>query len=131
MVTRKFPNLGLAGFIDEGANDPRAGKIVGTADYISPEVFKTPNDVSPVSDIYSLGCTLYYALTGKVPYPGGTTREKLERHCDDVPLHPQRFNDTVTEEFVEVIADMMEKEPAKRIQSAAEVVARLSCVGTR
>jgi serine/threonine protein kinase len=122
----KVSDLGLAGFMHEGQNDPRAGKIVGTADYISPEVFKSPNNVTPVSDIYSLGCTLYYAITGKVPYPGGTTREKLERHCHDVPLHPQRFNESISEEFVEVIADMMEKDPAKRMQSAAECVERLS-----
>lgn len=122
----KVSDLGLAGFMHEGQNDPRAGKIVGTADYISPEVFKSPNLVTPVSDIYSLGCTLYYAATGKVPYPGGTTREKLERHCNDVPLHPQRFNESISEEFVEVIADMMEKDPAKRMQTAAECVERLS-----
>lgn len=122
----KVSDLGLAGFMDEGRNDPRAGKIVGTADYISPEVFKTPNDVSTLSDIYSLGCTLYYAVTGKVPYPGGTTREKLERHCHDTPWHPKRINESVSEEFVEVIADMMEKEPAERIQTAEEVAERLA-----
>lgn len=122
----KVSDLGLAGFMDEGQNDPRAGKIVGTADYISPEVFKSPGNVTPASDIYSLGCTLYYAVTGKVPYPGGSTREKLERHCHGTPLHPHRFNESVTEEFVEVIADMMEKDPDKRIPSAAEVASRLA-----
>lgn len=122
----KVSDLGLAGFMHEGQNDPRAGKIVGTADYIAPEVFKSPNNVSPVSDIYSLGCTLYYAITGKVPYPGGTTREKLERHCNDQPLHPERFSESISEDFVEIIADMMEKDPAKRMQTAAECVERLS-----
>lgn len=121
----KVSDLGLAGFMDEGKEDPRAGKIVGTADYISPEVFQSPDSVTPLSDIYSLGCALYYAVTGKVPYPGGSTREKLERHCHDTPYHPQRFNESVSEEFVEVIADMMEKEPEKRIQSADEVATRL------
>lgn len=122
----KVSDLGLAGFMDEGEDDPRAGKIVGTADYISPEVFRSPGSVTLLSDIYSLGCTLYYAVTGKVPYPGGSTREKLQRHCEGTPLHPKRFNDEVTEEFVEVIADMMEKEMDRRVQSAAEVAARLA-----
>ena len=122
----KVSDLGLAGFMDEGKEDPRAGKIVGTADYISPEVFQSPDSVTPLSDIYSLGCALYYAVTGKVPYPGGSTREKLERHCHDTPYHPQRFNESVSEEFVEVIADMMEKDPAKRTQSAEEVATRLA-----
>ena len=122
----KVSDLGLAGFMDEGKEDPRAGKIVGTADYISPEVFQSPDSVTPLSDIYSLGCTLYYAVTGKVPYPGGSTREKLERHCHDTPFHPQRFNESVSEEFVEVIADMMEKEPSKRVQTAEEIANRLA-----
>ncbi len=60
-------------------------KIVGTADYLSPEQIQTPREVTPQSDIYSLGCTLYYAVTGKVPFPGGTTREKARRHCEDMP----------------------------------------------
>jgi serine/threonine protein kinase len=122
----KVSDLGLAGFMWEGQSDPRAGKIVGTADYIAPEVYKSPAALTPVSDIYSLGCTLYYAITGKVPYPGGTTREKLERHCNDTPHHPQKFNEEITEEFVEVIGDMMEKDISRRMQTAEEAVERLS-----
>ncbi|MFO0870390.1 MAG: serine/threonine-protein kinase [Pirellulales bacterium] len=121
----KVSDLGLAGFIDEGDQDPRAGKIVGTADYLSPEQIRTPREVTKVSDIYSLGCTLYYAVCGKVPFPGGSTRDKARRHCEETPWHPRRFNPELTEEFVEIIADMMEKDPAKRVQSAEEVAARL------
>jgi serine/threonine protein kinase len=121
----KVSDLGLAGFLHETDNDPRAGKVVGTADYLSPEQIRTPNDITPVSDIYSLGCTLYYAVSGKVPYPGGSAREKARRHCEGTPMHPRRFNTEISEEFVEVIADMMEKDPEKRVQSAEEVAARL------
>jgi serine/threonine protein kinase len=78
-----------------------------------------------VSDVYSLGCTLYYAVCGKVPFPGGTPRDKARRHCEETPWHPRRFNPDIPEEFVEVIADMMEKNPADRIQTAAEIVVRL------
>lgn len=121
----KVSDLGLAGFLDEGDRDPRAGRIVGTADYIAPEVIKSPRDMSQVSDIYSLGCTLYYAVTGKVPFPGGSTRDKLHRHCEQTPYHPRRFQPNIPEEFVEVIGDMMQKEPAERLHSAGEVVNRL------
>lgn len=121
----KVSDLGLSGFIHDAENDPRAGKIVGTADYLSPEQIKNPATITSVSDIYSLGCTLYYAISGKVPFPGGTTRDKARRHCEETPWHPRRFNVEVSEEFVEVMADMMEKEPQKRIQTAAEVAARL------
>jgi len=121
----KVSDLGLAGFLYDAENDPRAGKIVGTADYLAPEQIRTPGDISPLIDIYSLGCTLYYAVCGKVPFPGGTARDKARRHCEDTPWHPRRFNAELNEEFVEVVADMMEKDPKARIQSAAEVVARL------
>jgi eukaryotic-like serine/threonine-protein kinase len=121
----KVSDLGLAGFIYEAENDPRAGKIVGTADYLAPEQIRTPGEVSHLIDIYSLGCTLYYAVCGKVPFPGGTAKDKARRHCEDTPWHPRRFNAELNEEFVEVIADMMEKDPRARIQTAAEVVGRL------
>jgi serine/threonine protein kinase len=121
----KVSDLGLAGFIYEAENDPRAGKIVGTADYLAPEQIRTPTEITHLVDIYSLGCTMYYAVCGKVPFPGGTARDKARRHCEDTPWHPRRFNAELSEEFVEIIADMMEKDPKARVQSAAEVVARL------
>jgi serine/threonine protein kinase len=121
----KVSDLGLAGFINAADDDPRSGKIVGTADYLSPEQIKTPTKITPVSDIYSLGCTLYYAVTGKVPYPGGSTNDKAHKHLHDHPLHPRHFNSSISDEFVDIIADMMEKDPAERIGSCAEVVTRL------
>lgn len=121
----KVSDLGLAGFIHDTGNDPRAGKIVGTADYLAPEQIRSPGEVTHLSDIYSLGCTLYYSVCGKVPFPGGSASEKARRHLNDTPWHPRRFCTDLNEEFVDVIADMMEKDPKGRIQSAAEVVARL------
>lgn len=123
----KVSDLGLAGFLGvEDPDDPRAGRIVGTADYLSPEHILSPSNLSAASDIYSLGCTLYYAVTGKVPYPGGTHRDKARRHCEDIPLNPRRFNLELTDDFVDAIAAMMEKNPEKRLQSCAEVVRRLA-----
>lgn len=121
----KVSDLGLAGCVEEKEADPRVGKIVGTPDYLSPEQIRNPHEVTKVTDIYSLGCTLYYAVTGKVPFPGGTTASKAQRIRHETPWHPRQFVPDISEEFVEVIADMMEKDPSKRIQSAAEVAARL------
>lgn len=123
--TAKVSDLGLAGFLDD-PDDPRHGKTVGTADYLSPEQIQTPQNITKVTDIYSLGCTLYYAVTGKVPYPGGTARSKARRHMEETPWHPRRFNDEISDEFVDLIADMMEKDPEIRIQSCEEVAQRLS-----
>jgi serine/threonine protein kinase len=123
----KVSDLGLAGFLNEAdGDDPRAGKTVGTADYLAPELIQNPAAISPAVDVYSLGCTLYYAVTGKVPFPGGTTSEKTKRHVEDTPLKPSRINPELSEAFVEIIAAMMEKNPAKRIQTANEVVDRLA-----
>lgn len=121
----KVSDIGLATWSMALDDDPRAGKIVGTADYLSPEQVRDPMSVGPLSDIYSLGCTLYYAVTGKVPFPGGDSRSKCRRHCEQTPFHPRKFAPDLSEEFVDIIADMMEKDPARRIQSAAEVAERL------
>ena len=121
----KLSDLGLAGSLKGAAEDPRFGRIVGTADYLSPDHIKAPANPTPLWDIYSLGCTLYYAVTGKVPFPGGTTADKARAHCQLRPLDPRRLNPTLSAEFVEVMADMMAKDPAERIQSAAEVIERL------
>jgi len=93
---------------------------------LPPEQILNPKSVAPVGDIYSLGCTLYYAVTGKVPFPGGTTAEKAHHHCNDTPLKPNRLNPALSEEFVEVIAQMMEKDPQQRVQTATEVVQLLA-----
>ncbi len=124
--TTKLSDLGLAGWLNQEEIDPRAGKIVGTADYLAPEQITSPRDVTVAADIYSLGCTMYYAVTGKVPFPGGTTKEKARRHLEDVPLHPARLNPDLTGDFVELIAEMMDKNPKERLQTADEVVNRLT-----
>jgi len=121
----KVSDIGLAAWTMGLDADPRAGKIVGTADYLSPEQIRNPRSMGPASDIYSLGCTLYYSVTGKVPFPGGDSKSKCRRHCEQTPWHPRRFAAELSEDFVDVIADMMEKDPLRRIASAAEVAERL------
>lgn len=121
----KLSDIGLAGWTMSLGDDPRSGKIVGTADYLSPEAIRTPSAIGPLADIYSLGCTLYYGVTGKVPFPGGDSKSKCRRHCEQSAWHPGRLVNGLSEDFVDLIADMMEKDPTRRIQSAAEVAERL------
>ena len=62
------------------------GYIVGTMDYIAPEQTIDSTGVDGRADIYSLGCTLYFALTGQPPFPGGSSREKVRRHRHEEPV---------------------------------------------
>lgn len=120
----KITDLGLAWFLLEELESPgtsSAKSLVGTADYLAPETISNPDKILPVSDVYSLGCTLYYAVTGKVPFPGGTTSEKMRRHLEEIPLNPLHFNPDLPEEFCDVIAAMMDKNPDTRTPTAAAV----------
>ena len=123
----KLTDLGLAYFsADHGKPSPNKPKhIVGTADFLAPEVIVSPGEVRPISDVYSLGCTLYYAVTGKVPFPGGDTADKLRRQLDEQPIPPQRLNTELEPEFLAVIDEMMQKRPKDRISTAAEALKRL------
>lgn len=121
----KVSDLGLAGYFND-AQQLGEGKVVGTADYLAPEQILTPDKLTPALDIYSLGCSLYYAVTAKVPFPGGTAKDKARAHCSLPPLDPRRLNPELDDAFVDVMAAMMAKNPAERIQTAAEVVERLA-----
>ena len=70
-------------------------------------------------------------MTGKVPFPGGTTADKARAHCELRPLDPRRLNPSLSDEFVDVMADMMAKDPAQRIRTAAEVQRQLAPWATR
>jgi serine/threonine protein kinase len=121
----KVTDLGLAwGIMDDlaGAVPEKTRSLVGTADYMAPETITDPDKVRPVSDIYSLGCTLYYSVTGKVPFPGGNTAEKMQRHLSEAPLNPLHFNPDLPDDFCDVIAAMMDKNPDNRTPTAAAVV---------
>ena len=63
----------------------RAGTTVGTVDYMSPEQARDSRSANFRSDMYSLGCTLHYLLTGRPPFPGGDIAEKLRRHALEPP----------------------------------------------
>jgi len=126
----KLADLGLAEFASESATgvdaaEGAAPSVVGTPDFLAPEAVLSPGKVQCASDIYSLGCTLYYAVTGKVPFPGGKMRDKLRRHVESPPVHPSRLAPDLDPALVELIAAMIHKDPAQRLASAEEVIRRL------
>jgi serine/threonine protein kinase len=95
------------------------GYVVGSMDYIAPEQAEDATNVDPRSDIYGLGCTLFYALTGRPPFPGGTTLDKLQRHCTEEPVPVHQLNPAVPPAFAALLSRMMAKRPEYRFPSAA------------
>jgi CheY-like chemotaxis protein len=100
--------------------------VVGTPDYMAPEGVQDPLGADRRADIYGLGCTLYRFLAGRVPFPGGTVGEKMSRHQSATPTPLGELRPEVPRRLVEVVSRMMEKDPARRYQSAAEVASVLA-----
>ena len=124
----KLSDLGLAGFFGERRQADKERSVARAADYLAPELIEHPGCFSPAADIYALGCTLYYAVTGKVPFPGHTLAEKVEGHLNSPPRHPRLLNAELTDDFVELIGDMMAKDAQTRIAAAEDVVGRLKAL---
>ncbi len=102
------------------------GVVMGTPDYIAPEQAMDSHSADIRADLYSLGCTFYFLLTGRVPFPGGTLMEKLIRHQTDLPRPPTEFRPDVPEAIVAVIHQLMAKRPADRYATPAEFLVALT-----
>ncbi len=101
------------------------GFIVGTMDYIAPEQTIDPSRVDGRADIYSLGCVLYFALTGKPPFQGGTNVERMRRHRKEEPELLSGLRPDLPKGFLGLIRAMMDKDPGQRIFSAGLLAADL------
>lgn len=119
----KVLDLGLALVQNEMSDDKTItggqGYVVGTMDYIAPEQVEDASKVDPRSDIYGLGCALYFALTGQPPFPGGNSMQKIMRHLHDEPVAVTDLNPTVPAAFGGVVRKMMAKRPERRYPTAA------------
>jgi len=119
----KILDLGLALALGEPLpDDPRIvggkGYILGTMDYIAPEQARNATDVGPHTDLYSLGCALYFALCGTPPFPGGTSKDKIRRQRTLEPAPLSDMNPAVPRRLARVVAQLMAKAPTDRPASA-------------
>jgi eukaryotic-like serine/threonine-protein kinase len=124
----KVLDLGLAimaGETGESTILGGQGYIVGSMDYISPEQTLDPSKVDARADIYGLGCTLFFALTGQPPFPGGTSAEKIQKHRSFLPPQLSHLRPDVPMDFADVIHRMMAKQPELRLPNARAVVEAL------
>jgi serine/threonine protein kinase len=124
----KILDLGLARFFHD--SDELTKKydenILGTADYLSPEQAVDSHTVDIRTDIYSLGATFYYLLTGQPPFPEGTVTQKLIWHQTRDPKPISAFRADVPPEIIAIIDKMMRKKPQERYQTPAELMQALA-----
>jgi serine/threonine protein kinase len=127
--TIRVLDLGLARFSDP--TDQLTLKyddknVLGTADYVSPEQALNSHEVDARADIYSLGATFYFLLTGQPPFPGGKIAQKLIWHQVKEPTPVGQLRPELPEELAAIVTKMMAKDPARRYQRPAEVIEALS-----
>jgi len=121
----KLVDMGLARLhqVENDDSDVTAsGVTLGTFDYISPEQARDPRTTDVRSDIYSLGCTLYYMLTGLAPYPTGTVLQKLLSHSSDPPPNPQIYRNDLDDGTVSILHKMLAKRPGDRYQQPRDMI---------
>ncbi len=124
----KVLDLGLARLgqpSSSGAALTEAGTFLGTPDFVAPEQARNSLTADIRSDLYSLGCTLYFSLTGTVPFPGGTVMEKVLRHQSEEPVSLRQLRPEVPREVADIVRRLMSKQPGDRYQTPQEVVEAL------
>lgn len=121
----KVLDFGLARLTSDAAHLTQTGAIIGTPAYMAPEQARgLPVDAR--SDLFSLGGVLYRAATGRTPFTGTDTMSMLMSLASDNPADPRALNPALPPHLADLIVRLLDKDPAKRPQSAREVIARLT-----
>jgi len=119
----KLMDFGLAKMLGQ-PRQTQEGVIVGTVAYVAPEM-ALGKGADARSDLYSLGAVLYEAVTGKPPFPGEDAVKIIFSHIHDYPVSPDKLNPKVPPALSECIMKLLEKDPEKRYQSAADLLKAL------
>ena len=123
----KVLDLGLARFVSESVADglTQTGQVLGTPDYISPEQAADTRRADIRSDIFSLGCSLFRILTGTVPFGGTNVMEKLMARANSDAPDIRTLRPEIPAGLAAVIAQMLDRVPARRPQTPQEVALAL------
>jgi serine/threonine protein kinase len=114
-------DLGFAHRPGENATYLRKGYVLGTANYLAPELCAAPPREDFASDLFSLGVTLFEALTGRLPYPPGTVPETFRRHACDPPADVRRFAADMPAALAGLVERLLAHRPGHRPRAAAVV----------
>jgi len=121
----KVLDFGLARMPTQQMTEP--GVVLGTIGYMAPEQARDPHSVDSRADLFSLGATLYWALTGRDPYPeSGNPIQDLHRRFTTTPQSVRRVRPEVPTEVSDLVARLMEPDPEMRFPSARTVSAALT-----
>jgi serine/threonine protein kinase len=124
----KILDLGLALFSDsEEASLTVAHNenVLGTADYLAPEQAVNSHRVDHRADIYGLGCTLYFLLTGHPPFNDGTLAQRIAKHQTQMPEDIRKDRPECPRDLADICVKMMQKRPEKRYANMTDVAAAL------
>ena len=122
----RIMDFGIASSIEtKGATLP--GMMIGTPEYMSPEQIDG-GEIDARSDIYSLGIIIYEMLTGKTPFSGETPWSVAFKHKNELPHDPRELNPGIPESMSHVILKCLEKQKARRYQSAEELLTALASI---
>jgi WD40 repeat protein len=125
----KVLDFGLARLEREGGGPDgltRAGLVMGTPDFMAPEQADDSHTVDIRADLYSLGCTLYYLLTGRPPFPGGSMVQKLAHHQHTAARLVHEVRPGIPPELSQLVARLLAKRPEDRFQTPAELAQALA-----
>ncbi len=133
----KVLDMGLARLGPSSGDDDRSstmtqeGAIMGTPDYIAPEQALESHTVDIRADLYSLGCTFFYLLTGRVPFPAGTLIQKVNKHQFEEPPPVETLRPDVPACVAAMVRKLMAKRPEDRHQTPAELAIALAALAPR